>query len=182
MISLIASPDHITDEEIVTVTLTIDDIQNQQKYQGLYLNLIVRKVGSVKSVPTYQQRYNGQPLIWEINKYTYESTGTFQVSANVFDGPSITSCTFIVEEKCIYLKRNICNNTTNANVQNPNSRSINYPAFVQPSVNVSKVQLPGVDYLKPNNITPVSTFTQENPDINTIKVQRSSKNVNPGRF
>ena len=72
MISLIASPEQIIIDNIVYITLTIDDEVNNKFYQGLFINLIVKKVGTENSIPTYRFRYNGEPLVWEINKYTYE--------------------------------------------------------------------------------------------------------------
>lgn len=177
MVSLIASPDQITDENIVFITLTIDS-NNTKKYEGLYINLILKKVGSITTIPTYQQRYNGEPLIWEINKYTYKNPGTFQVSAHIFDGQSFATCSFVVVEKCIYARTNVCNNIC-TNKMNPNARSINFPTFVQPSLNSTKVQAQGIDYLKPNNIEPISKFTQALPDINISKVQKPGRNVGP---
>ena len=40
MISLVASPDQIIIDNIVYITLTIDDEVNQHAYQGLFINLI----------------------------------------------------------------------------------------------------------------------------------------------
>jgi hypothetical protein len=179
MIVLVASPDQITDEDILYITLSIDDKKNQETYKGLYLNLILKKVGTLVTIPTYQQRYNGESLTWEINKYTYNSYGTFNVTANIYNTDDvITTCSFIVEERCRINKTNVCNNVTNLNKQNPNARSINYPTFVQPTLNTNKVQVQGIDYSKSNIIEPVSKFTVQENNINTLKVQKAVNNVN----
>jgi hypothetical protein len=177
MISLIASPDQIVDECVTYITLNIDDELNQKQYKGLYINLIIKKVGTTATIPTYQQRYNGEPLIWEINKYTYKLPGTFQVTANVYDGPSFASCSFIVEEQFILRNKNIVMNMKQAP---PNSRSVNFPKFTEQNVNASKVQVQGIDYFKTNDIAPVSKITTQEPSININKVQGRGRNVGPG--
>ena len=183
MISLVASPEQIIIDNIVYVTLTIDDEVNMKAYQGLYINLIVKKVGTNNNVPTYRFRYNGEPLIWEINKYTYGGPGTFQVTANVYDGPSFASTTFIVKESFKPQDCNIGAGITSkvqlVNNANANSRSQNYPKFVETNANAQKVQQQGIDYMKVANSLPISTFTQEIPTINVGKVQTMGKNVNP---
>jgi hypothetical protein len=176
MISLIASPNQIIDDEIIYITLTIDDELNQKQYEGVYINLIIKKVGTTDNIPTYQQRFNKEPLVWEISKYTYKTYGTFSVSANIYDGPEIARSTFVVVERCNINNRNICNNL-NKNIQNLNSRSINFPKHIEPNMNTMKVQISGIDYNKSNIIQPISKIT-ETPSINTTKVQRSGKNVN----
>lgn len=176
MITLIASPDQIVDDCVTYITLNFDDELNQKQYQGLYINLIIKKVGTTTNIPTYQQRYNGEPLTWEINKYTYKMPGTFQVTANVYDGPSFASCTFIVEEQFILRNKNIVMNFK----QQPNSRSVNFPTYTEQNPNVMKVQVQGVDYFKTNTVTPVSKVTTQEPSINIGKVQGRGRNVGPG--
>ena len=46
MISLIASPDQIVDDCVTYITLNFDDELNKKQYQGLYINLIIKKVGT----------------------------------------------------------------------------------------------------------------------------------------
>ena len=177
MISLIASPDQIVDDCVTYITLNIDDEQNNKQYQGLYINLIIKKVGTTTNIPTYQQRYNGEPLTWEINKYTYKLPGTFQVTANIYDGPSFATCSFIVEEQFILRNKNIVMNMK----QPSNSRSTNFPVHVEQNVNSTRVQLQGVDYFKTNNIEPVSQCTAKEPCVNNNKVQGGrGRNVGPG--
>lgn len=183
MISLVASPDQIIDEEIVYVILTMDDVINQQSYLGLYINLIVKKVGTNNNVPTYRLRYNGEPLTWEINKYTYGSPGTFQVSANIYDGPSFANTNFVVKDKFLARDGNIGAGVT-SKVQimsnaNSNARFVNYSKIVEQNPNAQKVQQEGIDYFKNNNICPITTFTKECPSVNETKVQRPGKNVSP---
>ena len=176
MISLIASPDQIVDDCVTYITLNIDDELNKKQYQGLYINLIIKKVGTTTNIPTYQQRYNGEPLTWEINKYTYKLPGTFQVTANIYDGPSFATCSFIVEEQFILRNKNIVMNFK----QPSNSRTVNYPTHTEQNVNVTKVQVEGVDYFKTNTVTPVSQFTTEEKCVNVNKVQGGlCRNVGP---
>ena len=183
MISLVASPEQIIIDNIVYVTLTIDDEINQKAYQGIYINLLVKKVGTNNVIPTYRFRYNGEPLIWEINKYTYGDVGTFQVTANVYDGPQIANATFVVKDSWKPQDSNIGSGITSKvqilNNANANSRAQNFPKHIEVNPNAQRVQQTGYDYLKPSNIIPVSTFTQENPSINYGKVQGKGKNVNP---
>jgi hypothetical protein len=176
MISLIASPDQIVDDCVTYITLNFDDELNKKQYQGLYINLIIKKVGTTTNIPTYQQRYNGEPLTWEINKYTYKLPGTFQVTANIYDGPSFATCSFIVEEQFILRNKNIVMNFK----QPSNSRTVNYPTHTEQNVNVTKVQVEGVDYFKSNTVTPISQFTNEEKCVNVNKVQGGGcKNVGP---
>jgi hypothetical protein len=183
MISLVASPEQIIIDNIVYVTLTIDDEINQKAYQGIFINLLVKKVGTNNVIPTYRFRYNGEPLVWEINKYTYGDVGTFQVTANVYDGPQIANTTFVVKDSWKPQDSNIGSGITSKvqllNNANANSRAQNFPKFVEVNPNAQRVQQTGIDYLKPSNVVPVSTFTQENPSINYGKVQGKGKNVNP---
>lgn len=185
MISLVASPDQIIIDNIVYITLTIDDEVNQKAYQGLFINLIVKKVGTDNSVPTYRFRYNGEPLVWEINKYTYGNVGTFQVTANVYDGPSFANTTFVVKDSFQPSNSNIGAGITSKvqliNNANANARSLNFPKHVESNVNAQRVQQSGIDYLKVSTIVPVSTFTQDVPTINYGKVQNPGRNVNPTR-
>lgn len=185
MISLIASPDQITDEHIVYITLTIDDKVSQQTYQGLYINLIIKKVGSNNNVPSYRLRYNGEPLVFEINKYMYGLPGTFQVTANIFDGPSFATAGFVVVEKFSPREGNVGAGVTNKveliGKANSNARYLNYTKNVEINPNAQKVQQQGIDYFKTNTIAPVSTFTQDEPVLNETKVQRPGKNVGPSR-
>lgn len=185
MISLISSPDQIPDENVIYVTLTIDDDVSQQYYQGLYINLIVKKVGTNNNVPTYRLRYNGEPLVWEINKYTYGGPGTFQVTANVYDGASFASTSFVVKDKFQARDGNVGAGIT-SKVQiignaNSNARYLNYSKNVEVNPNAQKVQQPGVDYFKTNTIAPIPTFTQENTNVNESKVQKPGRNVGPTR-
>ena len=185
MISLVASPEQIIIDNIVYITLTIDDEVNNKFYQGLFINLIIKKVGTDSSVPTYRFRYNGEPLVWEINKYTYGSVGTFQVSANVYDGPSFANTTFVVKDTYQPGLSNIGSGITSKvqqiNNANANARSLNFPKHVESNVNAQRVQQQGIDYLKSSIVVPVSTFTQDTPTINYGKVQNPGRNVNPSR-
>ncbi len=185
MISLVASPDQIIIDTIVYITLTIDDEVNQKAYQGLYINLTVKKVGTNNNVPSYRIRYNGEPLVWEINKYTYGGPGTFQVTANVYDGPSFANTTFVVVESFKPQDCNIGAGITSkvqlVNNANSNSRSQNFPKYTEVNPNAQKVQQQGIDYMKTSNNLPVSTFTQSNPSINIGRVQTLGRNVNPSR-
>ena len=65
------------------------------------------------------------------------------------------------------------------NNANANSRAQNFPKHIEVNPNAQRVQQTGFDYLKPSNVVPVSTFTQENPSINYGKVQGKGRNVNP---
>lgn len=177
MISLIASPDQIVDEGVVYITLSIDDSLNQKQYQGVYINLTIKKVGTINSIPTYQQRYNGEQLTWEINKYTYKMPGTFQVYANIYDGPTFATTSFVVEEQFILRNKNI---VLNFKQQPNNSRAVNFPTFTEQNVNVSRVQVQGIDYFKTNTTESVSKVTTQEPSINVNKVQGKGRNVGSG--
>ncbi len=186
MISLIANPDNVVDENVLYIILTIDDEVNQKAYQGLYINLIIKKVGTLNQVPTYRLRYNNEPLTFEINKYTYGGPGTFQVTANVYDGPSIASTSFIVSEKFKMGNINIgAGVTSKVQLQsqaNSNSRNTYFPKYVEPDPNSQKVQQSGIDYFKTTKVEPVSKITTDEPAININKVQGRGRNVGPGGF
>jgi hypothetical protein len=184
MISLIPNPDQISDENIVNIILTIDDEVNKKAYEGIYINLIIKKVGTLNQVPSYRLRYNGEPLIFEINKYTYGGPGTFQVTANIYDGPSFASTTFIVTEKFKMNNVNIgAGVTSKVQLQtqaNSNSRNTYFPKYEEPNPNAQKVQQTGVDYFKTTKIEPINQNTIQEPILNTNKVQGKGRNVGPG--
>ncbi len=186
MISLIANPDQIVDESIVYIILTIDDEVNKKAYDGLYINLIIKKVGTINQVPSYRLRYVGEPLTFEINKYTYGTTGTFQVTANIYDGPSFASTSFIVTDKFKMNNVNIgAGVTSKVQLQsqtNSNARNTFHPKYVEPNPNSQKVQQTGIDYFKTNKVEPIPQNTIQEPALNVNKVQGRGRNVGPGGF
>lgn len=123
MISLKSIPDIILQGDTVKIQLNIQGQLNLKMYKGKYFNLIVKKNGgTLGNVTLYPLRFNGFPLEWEINSYSYEPLGeygTFNVNcilqndSNSYSNSSIISTTFIIEQKCIEKKINICNNLIN---------------------------------------------------------------------
>lgn len=117
MISLKSIPDRIIQGDTAKILLDIQGQLNLKMYKGSYFNLTMKKIGgTLGNVTMYPLRFNGFPLEWEINSNTYGPLGeygTFIVNCTLQDGPGIITTTFIVEQKCIEKKVNICNNLIN---------------------------------------------------------------------
>lgn len=116
MISFIPTPERIVNGETLTVKLDIDGQINNKTYKGKYFNVVIKKNGgTLGTVILYPLRFNGNPLEWEINPYSYGSEGTFTINC-IFQGSSdsvLTSTTFVVEPDCITGRNvNVCNNLT----------------------------------------------------------------------
>ena len=113
MISLISIPERVIQGETLKVKLDIQGKINIKTYKGVYFNLTIKKNGgNLGNTILYPLRFNGNPIEWEINPYSYMSDGTFNVNCTIQDGTQIVSTTFVVEPDCIIQKINTCNNLT----------------------------------------------------------------------
>ena len=115
MISFTPNPERVVNGETLKVKLEIDGMINNKTYKGNYFNVVIKKNGgTLGTVTLYPLRFNGNPLEWEINPYSYGSEGTFTANC-IFQGSSsvLTSTTFIVEPDCVKQNNvNLCNNLT----------------------------------------------------------------------
>ena len=115
MISLTSIPERITNGETLKIKLNIQGQINIKMYKGTYFNLIIKKNGGTLGTEIlYPMRFNGLPIEWEINPNSYDSYGTFNVSAICQNSNTntngIAKTTFIVEPDC--LVKNTKNNIT----------------------------------------------------------------------
>jgi hypothetical protein len=110
MINLVSNPERVIEGQTLKIILNIEGQLNIKTYKGAYFNLMIKKNGStLQNVILYPLRFNGCPLEWEVNPYSYGSDGTFNVNC-IYQGSNIvlTSTTFIVEpENKNLIKENV---------------------------------------------------------------------------
>jgi hypothetical protein len=108
MISLTTNEERIKDGETIDVELNISGAINIREYKGKYFNLIIKKNGEKIYTKTLNPlRFNKNPLIWNINDYSYSSTGTYIISCVIQDtNKQIANTNFIVESDLLCNKSN----------------------------------------------------------------------------
>ena len=178
MISLTPNTERIQDGETIYIKLNIQGNNNIKMYKNKYFNLNINKNGGNHgSSNLYPLRFNGFPLEWEVNRNSYKTFGTFNVSCVIQDGPLLNTTTFIVEEDCIIKKINTCNNI-NVFEQNKLLKS----EFIKKEeqkidyTNGCNIQKPGITIIPQKNIEPININIQ-NELICGGQVQKIGKNI-----
>ena len=139
MISLTSEPERIVNGETLKIKLNIEGKINISTYKNAYFNLIIKKNGGTHgSVTLYPNKFIGCPLEWEVNPYSYESEGTFNVICILQNTVNqICTTTFIVEPDCAVQKaqssNNICGILHNINLRKGIERKKEeVPVYVKP--------------------------------------------------
>lgn len=173
MISLISLPERVIQGESIIIELKIEG-KLKKTYYGKYINLNIKKNGSTYTKILYPQRYNNEPLIWNVNQNSYSLYGTFNVNAFIQNESSIiSSTTFIIEEKCIVNKVDISNNLSD--YKNKQNIKDNYQKNneINESNIIYNIQKPNQQIIE----TVKTDIIEINNDL-LNKVQKSLRNVN----
>ena len=180
MISLSPNKERIQDGETIYIKLDIQGNNNIKMYKNKYFNLNINKNGGNHgSSNLYPLRFNGFPLEWEVNKNSYKTYGTFNVSCVIQDGPLLNSTTFIVDEDCIIKKVNTCNNiNVYEQIKIQKSEFKKKEEQIIDYTNGCNIQKPGITIISQKIIEPINKNIQ-NELINSGQVQKIAKNICP---
>jgi hypothetical protein len=185
MISLTSMPERITNGETLIIKFVIQDKINLNTYKGSYFNLTLKKNGGTfGTITLYPLKFNGEPLEWEVNPYSYGSDGTFNVNCTLQNGPLISSTTFVVEPDCLVKNANNCNNITvyqqNKNLKESNvKKQVLEPEYVKSFMVQKQDQVKNSYEInhKEKEIEKLLTNNEFNSQLfSSVKVQRAYKN------
>jgi len=177
MISLIATPEKIIEGLTLKVKLEIKGTINLKMYKGTYFNLIIKKNGGTLGSKTlYPLRFNGFPIEWDINPYTYGSSGTFNVGCVIQDSNQnpITTTTFIIEPLSLIKKQNLTQIEQTKRFKDSQIKKQEIPIDYTGGCLIQKI---GTSIKIEENKLPINNSLCSSL-LSSVKVQKATKNVN----